>query len=291
MTPLRRRMLDCMLQRGFAQRTQDCYVEAIARMARHYRRDPARLSVDEVSDYLLYLVKDRHLSFSSVNQAASASRFLFDTVLQRKMEQGMRPPMARVPQKQPHLLSREEIARLLSCCTHAAHRMGLQTMYATGLRISEVCALRVGDIDSAADRMCVRVNAGKGGADRNSILSPTLLELLRQYCRSHAPHKKPAGWLFANAAGTRSTHIVTLQRAYQGARHRAGITKPGGTHSLRHAFATHLLEGGVDLFTIQKLLGHRHLSTTSRYLHLTNPQFRAPKGVDPMDLLAGLPRL
>ena len=290
MTPLRQRMQDAMLQRGFAQRTQGSYVEAIGRMARHYRSDPAQLTPEQVSAYLLHMVKERHLSFSTVNQAASACRFLYERVLGRSSE-GLRPPMARVPQKQPHLLSREEIARLFACCAHPPYRLCLQTMYATGLRVSEACALTVRDIDSAPDRMCVRVNAGKGSADRYSLLSPTLLELLRQYCRNYAPHKKPGGWMFPNSAGTGCTHIENLQRAYQAARRSAGITKPGGTHTLRHCFATHLLEGGVDLFTIQKLLGHGHLSTTSRYLHLISPQFRPPKGIDPLDLLAGLPKL
>ena len=290
MTPLRQRMQDAMLQRGFAQRTKGCYIEAIARMARHCRRDPAQLEPEEISAYLLHLVKDRHLSFSTVNKAASASRFLYETVLGRKTD-GLRPPMARVPQKQPHVLARMEIARLFSCCTHPVYRMGLQTMYATGLRISELCALRVGDIDSAPDRMCVRVNAGKGGVDRYSILSPTLLELLREYCRHFGVHKKPGGWLFPNVAATGCTHIENVQRSYQAARHSAGISKPGGSHTLRHCFATHLLEGGIDLFTISKLLGHGHLSTTSRYLRLSNPQFRAPRDTDPLDLLSGLPRL
>ena len=240
MTPLRQRMPGCMLQRGFAQRTQGSYARAISRMARHYRRDPAQLTPEEVSAYLLHMVKERHLSFSTVNQAASACRFLYERVLSRSSE-GMRPPMARVPQKQPHLLSREEIARLLSCCARPAYRMCLQTMYATGLRVSEVCALTVRDIDSGADRMCVRVNAGKGAADRYSLLSPTLLELLRPYCRTYAPHKKPGGWLFANASGTQPVNIENVQRAYQAARHCAGISKPGGTHTLRHCFATHLL--------------------------------------------------
>lgn len=290
MTPLRQRMLDAMLQRGFAQRTQGCYIEAIARMARHYARGPALLTPEEVSAYLLHLVKDRKLSFSTVNQCASASRFLFETVLGRKAD-GLRPPMARVPQKQPHLLAREEIARLFACCAHPAHRMALQTIYAAGLRISEACSLRVADIDSASDRMCVRVNAGKGGADRYTILSPTLLELLRRYARAYAPQRSPAGWLFANAQATGSVHIENVQRAYQAARCCAGIGKPGGPHTLRHCFATHLLEGGVDLFTISKLLGHGHISTTGRYLHLISPQFRPPKDVNPLDLLAGLPRL
>jgi integrase/recombinase XerD len=290
MTPLRQRMLDAMQVRGFAQRTQECYCEAIARMARHYHRSPELLSPPEIEAYLLHLTRDRKLSFSTVNQAASACRFLFSTVLQRKSE-GLRPPMARVPQKQPHLLSRQEIARLFACCGHPAYRMALQTIYASGLRVSEVAALRVADIDSAPDRMCVRVNAGKGSADRYSLLSQSLLALLRRHCQTYAPQRTPGGWLFANALGTDHTNIENLQRAYQAARHCAGITKPGGTHTLRHGFATHLLEGGVDLFTIQKLLGHGHLSTTARYLHLISPQFRPPKGIDPLDLLAGLPKL
>ena len=290
MTHLRQRMLDAMLQRGFAKRTQGCYVEAIARMARYYRRDPVLLTPEEVSAYLLHLVKDRKLSFSTVNQAASACRFLFEKVLARSSD-GLRPPMARVPQKQPHLLAREQIARIFACCAHPAYRMCLQTMYASGLRISEVCALSVRDIDSAPDRMSVRVNAGKGGADRYSILSPTLLGLLRQHCRKYACHKLSGGWLFANAQGSAPVHIENVQRAYQAARSCAGIDKPGGTHTLRHCFATHLLEGGVDLYTISRLLGHGHLSTTARYLHLISPQFRAPKDIAPLDLLAGLPKL
>ena len=293
MTPLRQRMLDAMQVRGFAQRTQECYTEAIARMARHYHRSPELLSPPEIEAYLLHLVKDRKLSFSTVNQAASACRFLFETVLQRK-DQGLRPPMARVPQKQPHLLSRQEIAHLFACCGHPAYRMALQTIYASGLRVSEVAALRVADIDSAPDRMCVRVNAGKGGADRYSLLSQSLLALLRRHCQTYAPQRTPGGWLFANALGTDHTNIENLQRAYQAARHCAGISKPGSTHTLRHCFATHLLEGGVDLFTISRLLGHRHIATTTRYMHLTAPQFHPPKDVDPLDLLdllAGLPRL
>ena len=202
MTELRQRMMDAMLVRGLSVRTQECYVEAVARMARHYHKSPALLSPAQVEAYMLHLVKDRKLSYSSVNHAASASRFLFGKVLGRSTEAALRPPMAKVPQKQPELLSREQIAQLFACCTHPVHRMALQTIYATGLRVSEVCALRVSDIDSAPDRMCVRVVAGKGAADRYSILSPTLLELLRHYCRTYTPHRHTGQWLFANAQGT-----------------------------------------------------------------------------------------
>lgn len=291
MTPLRQRMLDAMTVRGLAERTQECYAEAVSRMARHYHRSPDLLSPGEVQAYLLHLVKDRKLSYSSVNHAASASRFLFETVLGRKTDEHLRPPMAKVPQKQPQLLARQEIARLFACCAHPVYRMALQTIYATGLRVSEVGCLRVGDIDSASDRMCVRVVAGKGGTDRYSILSRSLLALLRLHCQTYRPQRHKGKWLFANGTGERGVGIESLQRAYQAARHCAGITKSGGTHTLRHCFATHLLEGGVDLYTISRLLGHGHISTTSRYLHLISPQFRPPRDIDPLDLLAGLPKL
>ena len=286
MTPLRQRMIDAMVQRGFAARTQESYVDAIYGMAKHYRRDPAQYSAQEVEAYLLHMVKERHLSYSTMNQAACAARFLYEKVLGHGRE--LFPiAMAKVPAKQPELLAREEIARLFAACSHPIHRMLLQTMYASGLRVSEACALRVGDIDSHSDRMCIRVACGKGGHARYSVLSPTLLGYLRTYVRTF----RPRTWLFCNASGVQPVSIESAQRAYQGSRQRARIMKSGGPHTLRHGFATHLLEGGVDLFTIQKLLGHGHISTTARYLHLISPQFRPPKDVDPLDLLAALPRV
>ncbi len=286
MTPLRQRMQDAMVQRGFALRTQESYVEAIARMAKHYRRDPATCSADEVQAYLLHLVRDRHLSYSTMNQAGCAARFLFEVVLGQPRER-FAIPLAKAPATQPELLSRQQIAQLFAACTSPARRMLLQTIYATGLRVAEACTVRVADIDSAPDRMCIRVVHGKGGKDRYTLLSTTLLARLRDYARRY----QPRGWLFGDATGTQPIRIQTAQRTYQGARHRARIMKQGGIHTLRHCFATHLLEGGVDLFTIQKLLGHGHISTTSRYLHLIGPQFAAPKDHDPLDLLAGLPEV
>lgn len=285
MTELRQRMLDAMVQRGFAQRTQETYIGAIRRMAKYYRRDPALYTPQEVQAYLLHMVKEERLSYSSMNQAACAAQFLFQTVLGHGREQ-FHIPFAKVPAKQPELLARAEISRLLAAC-HPARRILLQTIYASGLRVSEACALRVSDIDSAPDRMCVRVACGKGGKGRYSILSATLLELLRGYVR----HVRPATWLFADASGQQPLNIEMAQRAYRAACMRAGITKSGGIHTLRHCFATHLLEGGVDLYTIQKLLGHTHIATTGRYLHLISPQFHPPKDIDPLDLLAALPRL
>lgn len=286
MTPLRQQMLDAMIQRGFAARTQESYVDAIFRMAKHYRRDPAVYSAEEVQAYLLHMVKDRHLSYSTMNQAACAARFLFETVLGKPRER-FTIPLAKAPTTQPEVLSRQQIVQLFAACTHPARRVLLQTIYATGLRVSEACALRVTDIDSAPDRMCIRVVQGKGAKDRYTLLSANLLIALRQYARRYQPRE----WLFCDHTGTQPIRIQTAQRAYRGARHRAGIVKNGGIHVLRHCFATHLLEGGVDLHTIQKLLGHGHIGTTGRYLHLISPQFAAPKDHDPLDLLAGLPIL
>ena len=290
MSPLRQRMTDAMTVRGLSARTIECYTDSIARLSRHFGGvNPARLSPEQIEAYLLHLVKDRHLSYSSVNHVASASRFLFETVLGRPTEvRHLRPPMAKVPQKQPELLSRHEISRLFDACPHPGHRMLLQTLYASGLRISEACQLQAADIDSSADRMTLRVRAGKGGADRYTLLSPSLLAALRAHCMSYRPHRRAPGWLFAHPRTGEPLAIGYIQRIYQRARHKAGIMKMGSTHTLRHCFATHLLEGGVDLYTISRLLGHGHISTTTRYLHLISPQFKPTPGVDPLDLLAAL---
>ena len=283
MTELRQRMIEAMVVRGFARRTQEAYVDAIRRMAQHYRRDPASYTAQEVQDYLLHMVRERGLSYSTLNQTACAARFLYETVLGRARLEFL-VPMAKVPQRQPELLGRGEISQLLLACGQPRQRMLLQTVYAAGLRVSEACALEVRDIDSAPDRMCIRVRSGKGGHDRQTVLSPTLLALLREHMRCFRPQR----WLFGEGADSRAPSIENAQRAYQRARQRAHIMKRGGIHTLRHGFATHLLEGGVDLYTISKLLGHGHISTTARYLHLVSPQFRPPKDIDPLDLLAGL---
>lgn len=290
MSPLRQSMVDAMTVRGLSVRTIECYTESISRLSRHYGGiSPARLTPEQIEAYLLHLVQDRKLSYSSVNHAASACRFLFETVLGRPTElRHLRPPMAKVPQKQPELLSRQEITRLFAACPHPGHRMLLQTLYASGLRISEACQLQVADIDSSSDRMMVRVRAGKGGAARYTLLSPSLLAALRAHCVSYRPHRQAPGWLFAHPRTGQPLSSEHMQRIYQRARHKAGIMKMGSTHTLRHCFATHLLEGGVDLYTISRLLGHGHISTTTRYLHLISPQFKPIAGADPLDLLATL---
>jgi site-specific recombinase XerD len=287
MTPLRQQMIDAMQVRGLAQRTQQAYVEALARMARHFGCSPAQLDAAQIEAYMLHLSRERGHSFSTINHVASASRFLFRHVLKRE-DRGLEPPVARSPQTQPELLGRAQIARLLAACRNPGMRMLLSVLYASGLRVSEACALRVRDIDSAPDRMCIRVVQGKGAADRYTLLSPTLLGLLRQHCRHTQCHRWEPGWLFANRLTGQPVSVGSVQRHYAAAKRDAGITKTGNTHTLRHCCATHLLEAGVDLHTICSLLGHKHIETTRRYLHLISPQFRPPKGGDALDLLAGL---
>jgi len=284
MTALRQRMLDALVLRGMALRTQEAYIEAVARLARHYGRSPDTLSADEVQCYLLHLLRERHLSRSSVNQCGSACRFFYGTVLGLDGD-AFQIPLAAAPQRLPEILSREEIARLFAAARNPKARTFLMLAYGTGLRLSELCQLRVADIDSHADRMCIRVQQGKGGKDRYVPLSEDVLQLLRAWW--HTAHPRP--WLFSAVRDTaRPMDVKTAQRWYRAACAHAGITKRGGIHSLRHAYATHLLEAGVDLYSLQQWLGHNHVSTTTRYLHLARPD--APDGARcaPLALLRAL---
>jgi len=284
MTPLRQQMHDAMRVRGFAYRTQQSYIEAVVKLAAFYHARPEDLTPAQVEAWLLHLCTKRKLSYSTVNQAASACRFLYGTVLKQDRTV-FAVPMAKAPQRQPEVLGRAELAALFAAANNLKSRTLLMTVYAAGLRVSEVCALRVADIDSQPDRMCLRIRQGKGGRDRYTLLSPTLLEGLRRYWRAERPRE----WLFPNRDRTGPMDIKGAQRRYHQARSAADINKSGGIHTLRHCFATHLLEAGVDLLTIQKLLGHHHLSSTSRYLHLISTQWRPPACSNPLDLLATLP--
>lgn len=283
MTPLRQRMLDALVLRGMALRTQESYIDAVARLARYYRRSPDTLSAEEVRQFLLHLLRERQRSRSTVNQYGCAFRFLYGTVLGLDGEV-FHIPLGIAPQRVPEILSREEIARLFAVTTRAGPRTFLMLAYATGLRLSELRHLRVADIDSHADRMCIRVVQGKGGRDRYVPLERDVLELLRTWWRSAHPRL----WMFAGRDGCEPINDATAQKWYQAARSRAGITKRGGIHTLRHCYATHLLEAGADLYSLSQWLGHRHVSTTSRYLHLARPD--APDGArrDPLKLLAAL---
>ena len=219
MTPLRQRMLDALVLHGKAPRTQEAYISAVAQLARHYRRSPDSLNGAEIEAYLLHLLRERQLTRSTVNQAGCAINFLFGKVLGRDGSP-CRIPLPHGPQRLPEILSRDEIARLLSCARTLKARTVLSCAYALGLRVSELCALRVEHIDTAADRMCVRVVQGKGAKDRYVPLPADLLALLRSYHR----HVRPRGWLFSAATDpAQPLHTEQAQRWYWQARDAAGI--------------------------------------------------------------------
>ena len=231
-------------------------------MARHPHLSPDLLSDEQVQTYLLHLLQERQRSRSTVNITSCALRFLVCDVLGQS-ERRTQIPLGRQPQRLPEVLSRAEVAALLGAPMALKARTFLATAYASGLRLSELCNLRGCDIDSAPDRMCIRVVQGKGGQDRYGLLTPELLELLRTYWRTCRAGTSGADWLFPSRSNaSRCLDHTSAQRYYYLARDAAGITKLGGIHTLRHCFATHLLEAGVDLNSISKLLGHAQLSTT-----------------------------
>jgi site-specific recombinase XerD len=270
-----------MIVRGMADRTREAYVWAVTGLAKFYRRSPDQISDAEVQAYLLHLIRDRQRSWSTCNIVVHGLRFFYHTTLKRDRTTFC-IPTPRQPGRLPALLSREEVQRLIGQATNQRHRAMLLTAYAAGLRLNEVLHLRIADIDSA--RMTIRVEQGKGGQDRYTILSPHLLAALRAYWTAY----RPATWLFPGRGG-RPMDPSGLQRAYHVAKRRAAITKRGGIHALRHAFATHLLEAHVDLHTIQRLLGHKSISTTTRYWHLTHASLTTQAAR--LDLLDGLPPL
>ena len=276
MTDLRRRMDDDMVVRGMAVRTRETYLAAVTGLAKFYHRSPDQMSDEEVQAYLLHLIRDRHRSWNTCHIVVHGLRFLYHTTLKRDRTTFSIPSM-RQPGKLPAILSRAEVERILAHAVNLKHRTMLMTTYAAGLRLNEALHLRVTDIDSA--RMTIRVEQGKGGKDRYTVLSRRLLDALRDYWK----RARPSTWLFPSQETGQPLHPTALQHAYHLARLRAGVTKPGGIHGLRHAFATHLLEAGVDLHTIQRLLGHGHISTTTRYMQLTRHTEMGPDS--PLDLL------
>ena len=278
MTELRNRMDEAMVLRGFSPRTRESYLACVRALAKHYRKPPDVLDGPRIQAYLLHLITEKKLAYASVNQASCAFRFLFGTVL-RKPEMRLDIPMAKVPKRLPQILTRVEVSRLIDAAPTMRGRTLLATTYAAGLRLSEVCALQVSDIESAPERMCLKVRLGKGAQDRYTLLSPRLLEMLRRYWRD----QRPRIWLFPNRSGVAPIEVKTAQRIYCAARDAVGIAPEGGIHSLRHAFATHLIETGVDLPTLQRLLGHGHISTTMRYVHLARSHLTGT--TSPLELL------
>lgn len=262
MSALRQQMQADMVVRGLAPRTQKAYIDAVAAIARYFQRSPDTLSVAEIEQYLHHLIVERQRSWSTTNQAVCALRFLFHVTLKRP-EVALHIPTRRAGSKQPEILSRDEVGRILDAAQQPLHRTLLMTTYAAGLRVSEACTLRITHVDS--ERMMIRVVAGKGSRDRYTLLSPALLAELRKYWQ----YARPRQWLFPKPSRPQQPFDVqTAQRVFYRCKRAAGIAKQGGIHSLRHAFATHLLESGVDLHSICRLLGHSDISTTTRYLHL-----------------------
>lgn len=250
-----------MQVRGFSPRTHQSYLSAIRGLARYYRQSPERLDQDQIRTYLEYLACERQLSASSCRQALHAIRFLFVQVLQRD-ELDVPFPVPKQPQRIPELLTRAEVAQILAACTNLQHHMMLEVCYGCGLRVSELCQLRVSNIDS--QRHLLRVIQGKGAKDRAVILTDTLLQHLRAYWQQC----RPADWLFPSSLlPDRAIHPTSIQKVYSQAKARAGVRRHGGIHGLRHAYATHLLEAGLPVHQLQRLLGHSDIRTTLRYVH------------------------
>ena len=279
MTPLRQRMLQDMSIRNLAVNTQLAYVQQISAFARHFDRSPDALGPEQVRAYQVHLIEERKLAAGSLSVVAAALRFLYKITLRRPWNDDD-IPMPKRPLKLPIVLSPEEVVRFLACVASTKHRAILTTIYASGLRVSEAVQLRPADIDSS--RMVLRVDQGKGRKDRYVMLSPRLLEVLRDYWRIERP--KP--WLFPGDGAGRHITKNAVEQACQKAQRAVGINKPVTPHSLRHAFATHLLEAGTDVRRIQLLLGHRSLATTSRYLKIATSSLCAT--VSPFDQLPDL---
>ena len=276
MTPLRQRMINDMSVRGLASGTQESYLRSVTRLARHYRRRPDRISAREVQDFLLVLHQQHGLNWSTCNTVRHGLRFFFRITLGRP-DPHFFVPGAKQPSRLPQLLNHQELVRLFTVTTNLRHRAVLMTAYAAGLRASELGRLQVTDIDSA--RMCLRVDQGKGSKDRYVPLSPRLLSHLREYWRRDRPQR----WLFPTRPLDRPMTRQTPARIYQGAKDRARIRKPGGIHTLRHCYASELLEAGVALPVIQRRLGHHSIRSTMRYLHLA--QDKTSPTASPLDLL------
>jgi len=265
MTTLRQNFIRELVIRGMSPKTVDAYVRAVAGLAQHYHQGPDQLRDEQLKEYLVYLAQERKLSASSLNVAVSGMRAFYDWVLQRP-DAGLWRALPRVRKSvhRPQVLDVTEVERLLTVgCAHPKHRAFLMTVYGAGLRVGEACRLEPRHIDAA--RMQIRVEQGKGRKDRYTLLSPRLLQELRDYWRMF----RPGQWLFPASRNPSQPMDENMgQKIYYAAVARAGLPKKGGIHCLRHSFATHLLESGVEITIVQRLLGHNALSVTANYLHV-----------------------
>jgi integrase/recombinase XerD len=272
-SPLRRRMIEDMTVRNLSPATQRSYLHAVSKFSRYFGRSPDRLGLDEVHAFQVHLVATG-TSWPSLNQIVCALRFFYGVTLgQATIPE--RIAYAREPQKLPVVLSADEVVRFLEVIPSLKSRTALTTVYAAGLRVSEVVMLKIADIDSG--RMVIRVEHGKGGKDRYVMLSPQLLRILRGYWRLARPKR----WLFPGRDEERPLEATTLHAACRSARTAAGLAKEVTAHTLRHSFATHLLENGADIRIIQVLLGHANLQSTARYARVaTKTISKTPSPLD-----------
>jgi integrase/recombinase XerD len=277
MTSLRQRMTEDMQVRNLALNTQECYVQQVSLFARYFGQSPEQLGPAEIRTYQVYLTNEKKLATGSILIAAAALRFLYKVSLKKDWSWEDVIPVPKKPQTLPIVLSPEEVLRFLDCVGSTKHRAILTTCYATGLRISEAVRLTAPNIDS--QRMVIRVDQGKGQKDRYVMLSPKLLKILRDWWRVERPHP----WLFPGDIPGQHITTEAVTRACQKAHRLCAIPKPITPHSLRHAFAVHLLESGTDIRTIQLLLGHRSLATTARYLRIATTKVCST--TSPLDLL------
>jgi integrase/recombinase XerD len=276
-SPLRRRMIEDMTVRNLSPATQRSYVHAVAKFGRFFGRSPARLGLEEVRAFQVHLVAGG-VSWPALNQTVCALRFLYGVTLEQP-DLPERIPYARTPRKLPVVLSADEVVAFLEAVPGLKARAALTTAYAAGLRASEAAGIKVADIDSG--RMVIRVEQGKGGRDRYVMLSAQLLGILRSYWKL----ARPAHWLFPGRDGEHPIGPTVLHAACRSACAAAGLSKRVTVHTLRHSFATHLLESGTDIRIIQALLGHSSLNTTARYTQVATSTIRAtPSPLDRLQL-------
>ncbi len=278
MTPLRQRMVEDMQLRNFSPHTQHTYISIVARFAQHFGKSPAQLGPEQVRTYLLHR-RAQPVSPATLALTASALRFLYRVTLKQPWRV-KDVPSPRQGRRLPVVLPQLEVAHLFAAVAQLKYRAALMLAYGAGLRVSEIAALKVTDIDS--QRHLIRVHQGKGRKDRYVMLSPRLLTVLQAYWRA----QRPRSWLFPGTKG-RPVNPRTINRACREAVQAAGFTKAVTVHTLRHSFATHLLEAGTDIRTIQVLLGHRSLSTTILYLHVS--PHAVAKLQSPLDSLPPVP--
>jgi integrase/recombinase XerD len=277
MTSLRERMIEDMQIRNLSVHTQKCYVLQVSLFARHFSKSPELLGPEQIRAYQIYLTNERKLATKSILLAIAALRFLYKVTLKKNWVFETIIPAPKAPQTLPVVLSPEEVIQFLDCISSRKYRAILTTCYAAGLRVSEAVALAPLAIDSK--RMVLRVEQGKGQKDRYVMLSPKLLEVLRAWWRV----EKPKDWLFPGDMPGQHITKGAVERECQKAHRICKIPKPITPHSLRHAFAVHLLEQGTDVRTIQLLLGHRSLATTAKYLRIATSKVCSTSS--PLDLL------